>query len=71
MKKDSSLRYFFEEVMINFQSENKFFITEGDDDHFVVIITLCPLLTSDERKRDHYGVITGHYGLITPHHRPK
>ena len=44
MKKDSSLRYFFEEVMINFQSENKFFITEGDDDHFVVIITLCPLL---------------------------
>ena len=71
MKKDSSLRYFFEEVMINFQSENTFFITEGDDDHFVVIITLCPLLTSDERKCDHYGVITGHYGLITPHHRPK
>ena len=45
--------------MITFQSENTFFITEGDDDHFLVIITLCPLLKSDERKGDHYGVITG------------
>ena len=45
--------------MITFRSENTNFITEGDDDHFVVIITLCPLLTSDERKRDDYGVITG------------
>ena len=57
--------------MITFQSENTFFITEGDDDHFLVIITLCPSPQSDERKRHHYGVITGHYGLITPHHRPK
>ena len=63
--------FFEERVMITFQSENTIFITEGDDDHFVVIITLCPLLTSDERERDDYGVITGHYGLITPHHRLK
>ena len=62
---------FFEEVMITFQSENTFFITEGDDDHFLVIITLCPLLKSDEGKGDHYGVIYRHYGLITPHHRRK
>ena len=45
--------------MITFQSENTFFITEGDDDHFLVIITLCPLLKSDERKGDHYRFITG------------
>ena len=60
MKGGENSNVFFEErVMITFRSENTIFITEGDDDHFVVIITLCPLLTSDERKRDHYGVITG------------
>ena len=56
--------------MITFQSENTFLITEGDDDHFLVIITLCPLLKSNDHELSHYPLITVESDHYLRHYRP-
>ena len=58
--------------MITFQKGNTIFITEGDNDHFLVIIIFGPSLKSNDHQMSHYSLITGpfpsdHY---LRHYRP-
>ena len=52
------MRCFLEKVMITFRSENTIFITESDNDYFLVIITFGPSLKSNGHKMSHYSHIT-------------
>ena len=45
--------------MITFQKGNTIFITEGDNDHFLVIIIFGPSLKSNDHQMSHYSLITG------------
>ena len=44
--------------MITFRVEHWIFITESDNDYFLVIITFEPSLLSNDHKMSHYSVIT-------------
>ena len=54
----TNLRCFLEKVMITFRSENTIFITESDNNYFLVIITFGPSLKSNGHKMSHYSHIT-------------
>ena len=56
--------------MVTFQKGNTIFITEGDNDHFLVIITFGPSLKSNDHELSHYSLITVESDHYLRHYRP-